>query len=278
MVGRRTSTRVSGEAAIFGPDEVGCTGRWRLYGASMKKDLRKENRTDDLELFERAMETLGVKPQPREDGPSKARGKGPQMPLVPDDGLDFDALMRTSRGPAVLERPPKKPTEPKTEADGGVAHPPHQGLTPGVDVRAYEPSAEERALFLEAMQGEVVPSGREASAPTKAQPARVEPLASRIKRRVPIEAQLDLHGRTKAEAEPRVRAFLEECVAERWELVAIVCGRGVHSDGGKPVLKPMVTRWLREDLRELAAEIAEAPAAMGGSGTLIVRVRLDANA
>ena len=240
----------------------------------MKKDPRKDNRPDDLELFQRAMETLGVKPQPRDDGPSRAKAKGPQMPLVPDDGLDFDALMRASRGPAVLERPPKETRAAAVEVEAG---PQTQAPTSKVETRVYEPSEEERALFLEAMQADVVPPGRETQVPIKMQAPKVEPLASRIKRRVAFEAQLDLHGRTRAEAEPRVRAFLEECVAERWELVAIVCGRGVHSDGGKPVLKPLVAKWLREDLREFAAEVAEAPAAMGGSGTLIVRVRLDVN-
>lgn len=239
----------------------------------MKKDLRKDTRIDDLELFERAMETLGVKPQPREDGASNARGKGPQMPLVPDDGLDFDAVMRASRGPAVLERPPKKTEKSQAEARPGLEP---KGPAAKVEVRDYEASAEEQALFLEAMQAELGVTGREVVAPVKVAAPRVEALAARIKRRVEVEAQLDLHGRTRAEAEPKVRAFLEECVAQRWEIVAIVCGRGVHSDGGKPVLKPLMARWLSEDLREYAAEVAEAPAAMGGSGTLIVRVRLDA--
>lgn len=240
----------------------------------MKKDLRKDTRTDDLELFQRAMETLGVKPQPSDDGPSKAKRKGPEMPLVPDDDLDFDALMRASRGPAVLERPSKKVEKTQSEADTLV---PVHGPAPKIDPREYEASAEERALFLEAMQREVVATDREMPAPIKMTPPKAEPLSARIKRRVAVEAQLDLHGRTRADAEPKVRAFLEECVAERWEIVAIVCGRGVHSDGGKPVLKPLVKRWLSEDLREYAAEVAEAPAAMGGSGTLIVRVRLDAS-
>lgn len=239
-----------------------------------RKDTRQSTRTDDLELFERAMETLGVKPQPSDDGPSRAKRKGPEMPLVPDDDLDFDALMRASRGPAVLEKPPRKIERPDAGVEPAAA--PHTPATT-IEARVYEPSAEERALFLEAMQKDVVVAGREVSAPVRAPAPRAEPLASRIKRRVAIEAQLDLHGRTRAEAEPKVRAFLEECVAERWEIVAIVCGRGVHSDGGRPVLKPLVMRWLSEDLREYAAEVAEAPAAMGGSGTLIVRVRLDAS-
>lgn len=268
----------------------GCARRDWLYGEAMKKDTRRDTKVDELELFQRAMETLGAKPQPSTDGPSRSKGRGPAMPLVPDDGLDFDAIMRASRGPALLEGPPRKGSKSETDvarespgatsSQGGEAGPERVSDTANwrSDVRAYEPSEEERALFLEAMEREVVAADREASAPVRAVAPRVEPLSSRIKRRVEIEAQLDLHGRTRAEAEPRVRAFLEECVAERWEVVAVVCGRGVHSDGGKPVLKPLVQRWLREDLREYVAEVAEAPAGMGGGGTLIVRVRLDVSA
>lgn len=232
---------------------------------------------DDLELFERAMETLGVKPQPKEKTPNKAPS-GPAMPTLPDDDLDFDAIMRTSRGPAKLERPAAK------KASASASTTPEQAAPrdpASFDPGDYAATEEERALFAAAManeqaMGERAVSSRPVREPTTGKIAKPESLAARIKRRgIEIEAQLDLHGKTRAEAEPRVRAFLEECVHERWEIVAIVCGRGVHSDGGRPVLKPLVTAWLREEYRAWAAEVVEAPAALGGSGTLIVRVRLD---
>lgn len=228
---------------------------------------------NDLELFERAMETLGVKPQPKEKTPNRAPS-GPAMPTLPDDDLDFDAIMRTSRGPAKLERPAAK----KTNAEVVEQAAPRTAAS--FHPADYAATEEERALFAAAMANESTIGAQESNrpviAPTAGKIAKPESLATRVKRRgIEIEAQLDLHGKTRAEAEPRVRAFLEECVHERWEIVAIVCGRGVHSDGGRPVLKPLVTAWLREEYRARAAEVVEAPAALGGSGTLIVRVRLD---
>ena len=234
---------------------------------------------DDLELFERAMGTLGVKPQPKEK-PRTKKEDGPAMPTLPDDDLDFDAIMRSSRGPAKLERPtPTKKAAAPMAPEKPTSHDPTS-----FDPARYAATDEERALFAEAMaNGPVIEAEAHTSRPSthggaEAKNAKkTESLAARIKRRgIEIEAQLDLHGKTRAEAEPRVRAFLEECVQERWELVAIVCGRGVHSEGGRPVLKPLVTKWLHEDYRAWAAEVIDAPTTLGGIGTLIVRVRLDA--
>ncbi len=275
-----------------------CVGRTaaRDYGGAMK------TKHDDQELFERAMETLGVKGQPAKRPEKKATPA--VVPLLPDDDLDFDALMRDGRGPAKLERAPAK-TRKAGDAElnasgvddatalrsegkelvGGAVRPDRFGR---VDNAAYLASEAERALFEQAMTGGVVvAASEEATAKeTKAHvqragPAKVhvarESLAERFrKRELELDAQLDLHGRTKKEAERRVRLFLDESVRERWELVAIVCGRGVHSDGGEPVLKPAVERWLRDDLRPMVLEFREAPSWLGGSGTLVVRVRRDA--
>lgn len=239
----------------------GCALRMRTYGGAMKKD--------DLELFERAMETLGVKPQPGEVA-SRPR-KGPAMPTLPDEDLDFDAIMRSGRGPAKLEGPAKRARPVEKEA---VSRP----ISKGAVVPAnYSATPEEEAEFLAAMAQEAAPVVKEVNpAPAELGTRKAETLKQLIRRRaVEVEAQLDLHGKTLGVAETRVRAFLEESIREHWEIVAIVCGRGVHSEGGKPVLKPRIMAWLREDLREWAAEVEEAPQALGGSGTLIVRVRLD---
>jgi DNA-nicking Smr family endonuclease len=225
---------------------------------------------DDLELFERAMETLGVKPQPQEKVPRPKAG--PVMPTLPDEDLDFDAIMRSGRGPAKLEAPAKRVKS--EEAVGAKSTKPVAIVSP----RHFEATAEERVEFLAAMAAQSPPiTTRPETAAASSRPTiKAEPLAQRVKRQsFEVVAQLDLHGATVAEARPRIGAFLVECVRERWELVAIVCGRGVHSKGGNPVLKPRVTAWLQEDLRELAAEVVEAPRTLGGSGTLIVRVRLD---
>lgn len=237
---------------------------------------KKQRPDDDTELFARTMETLGVKPRP--EVAAKDRKGGPAMPRVRDDAIDFDALMRESKGPATLEEAPRpeRPIEVGARevdrAAGTMAAPSTARV-----VRRHEASAEELALFEAAMREQVVPSltGDEpATATARAKPD--ETLAKRLARPAfEVSAQLDLHGRTRAEAEPKVRAFLDECARERWEVVAIVCGRGLHSEGHRPVLKPSIERLLRVELRERVVEMADAPGWLGGSGTLLVRVRLD---
>jgi len=275
---------------------VSCVGRWvtRGYGGAMK------TKHDDKELFERAMETLGVAGQPAKRAEKKKVAPKP-APLLPDDDLDFDALMRDGRGPAKLERAPARAMKAGLEEVGAVGldgaavlRPEGSGLASGavrpdrfgrVDNAAYLASEAESALFEQAMASEALASAEPVEKVAKARPQRadsVKPKTAREslaelfrKREVELDAQLDLHGKTKKEAERRVRIFLEESVRERWELVAIVCGRGVHSDGGEPVLKPAIERCLRDDLRAMVLEFREAPSWLGGSGTLVVRVRRD---
>jgi len=239
---------------------------------------------DDKELFERAMETLGVKGQPKAQPKKKKVALDAPTALLPDDDLDFDALMRDGRGPAKLESPRTsgKKTPDRNSTGLAATETRKAPARDAIDPARYAASDEERALFESAMNvAEVVVKDAErAEVGGTIKTAANEPrtsLAELIRRRdLEPEAQLDLHGKTRKDAERRVRAFLEESVREGWELVAIVCGRGVHSAGGQPVLKPLVERWLREELRAWVIESRDAPSWLGGSGTLIVRVRLDA--
>lgn len=259
-------------------------------------------KVDDEELFARAMETLGVKGQPARDGvAAKKRSKHDAPPaarLLPDDDLDFDAIMREGRGPAKLEPDRRsggaggagggraaRTSGGGPGADGSGERPAGTGSAAGRVIRPedYAASVEERALFEAAMrEGSTVPSpeikgeSAKGAGRPRPKPARVEALAARLKRRaIELEAQLDLHGSDRKDGERRLRAFVEECVRERWTVVAIICGRGVHSDGGRAVLKPMAERLLREELRGQVREVVEAPSWLGGSGTLIVEIRLD---
>lgn len=82
--------------------------------------------------------------------------------------------------------------------------------------------------------------------------------------------RLDLHGMTGAEAVDAVTHFIERA-RSRWRCVAIVHGRGLHSQGGVPVLKTRV----RAGLRQLPAVLAfaDAPRRVGGDGAVYVLLR-----
>ncbi len=125
------------------------------------------------------------------------------------------------------------------------------------------------------------PAGRRAkpSAPPLA------PIERRLKRelargRAAIDAALDLHGLTQAEAHQALRGFLRHSQARGARLVIIVTGKGGALDepGQWPhergVLRRLTPLWLREpDLRSVVLGFEEAGRAHGGSGALYVRLR-----
>jgi DNA-nicking Smr family endonuclease len=85
-------------------------------------------------------------------------------------------------------------------------------------------------------------------------------------------ATLDLHGLTREEALPRVRTFLAHAARQKWPLVLIVTGKGLHSQAG-PVLRRAVEHYLTT-ARETVLEWGTAPRRHGGTGALAVFPRL----
>ncbi len=62
---------------------------------------------------------------------------------------------------------------------------------------------------------------------------------------IPEGDPLDLHGKTKSEAELELKIFLNRSESEGKSLVRVITGKGLHSENG-PVLKNFVRDWLRE--------------------------------
>ena len=60
-----------------------------------------------------------------------------------------------------------------------------------------------------------------------------------------VQAEIDLHGMTLAEAKPRLRDFIEYSAAEGRLCVRVVHGKGLGSGERGPVLKSAVNAWLR---------------------------------
>ena len=125
------------------------------------------------------------------------------------------------------------------------------------------------------------PAGR----PAKASAPPLAPIERRLKRelargRAAIDAALDLHGLTQAEAHQALRGFLRHSQARGARLVIIVTGKGgAPEDSGhwpneRGVLKRLTPQWLREpDLRSVVLGFEEAGRAHGGPGALYVRIR-----
>ena len=86
----------------------------------------------------------------------------------------------------------------------------------------------------------------------------------------PIEHDLDLHGLTVIEARKALVEFLEECEIADIRYTIIVHGKGFRSKD-KPIIKPMVNRWLRATDRVLAFHSAQPKD--GGTGAVYVLLK-----
>jgi DNA-nicking Smr family endonuclease len=116
---------------------------------------------------------------------------------------------------------------------------------------------------------------------TQAMP-KPAPLDRRVKQRLargtePIDARLDLHGRTQAEAQPALLRFLRRAQAEGARFVLVITGKGARGrdDGSeRGVLKQQVPLWLElPELRAYVVGFEQAHIGHGGAGALYVRVR-----
>ncbi|MDE2577680.1 MAG: Smr/MutS family protein [Hyphomicrobiales bacterium] len=101
--------------------------------------------------------------------------------------------------------------------------------------------------------------------------------------RAPIEARLDLHGLTVAQAHQRVMDFIAGAHRAGMRLVLIVTGKGAGKGAGKNddpffgdfgVLRRQVPLWLADPrLRASIAGFGAAAQRHGGAGALYVRIR-----
>jgi len=89
--------------------------------------------------------------------------------------------------------------------------------------------------------------------------------------KIPSEDSIDLHGSTIEEARIYLIDFLDECTTADRRCVIVVHGKGIRSPGHKPVIKPMVNRWLRAAPSVLA--FVSATPADGGNGAVYVLLR-----
>ena len=83
-----------------------------------------------------------------------------------------------------------------------------------------------------------------------------------------VQAEIDLHGMTVAEARQRLADFIDYSVITGNLCVRIVHGKGLGSGNRGPVLKNAVNRWLRKWDSVLA--FVSTPQVDGGTGALYV--------
>lgn len=105
--------------------------------------------------------------------------------------------------------------------------------------------------------------------------ARPGPSARTLKRlrrgQLRVDAELDLHGKTVAEAQHALAPFLMECGSLGIRCVRIIHGKGFGSPHGIPVIKSKLDRWLR--LRDDVLAFSSARPVDGGTGAVYVLLR-----
>lgn len=97
--------------------------------------------------------------------------------------------------------------------------------------------------------------------------------AQRLKRgQMPIEAWLDLHGMTQAEAHCALHRFITASAQAGRRNLLVITGKGSSTEGG--VLRAAVPHWLAEDEnRARVLAFTQAQPRHGGAGALYLLLR-----
>lgn len=86
-----------------------------------------------------------------------------------------------------------------------------------------------------------------------------------------IEAELDLHGLTRNEAQQQLSEFIVQVRGSGIRCVRIIHGKGYGSSNHGPVIKPLVNQWLRK--RDEILAFCSARPVDGGTGAVYVLVK-----
>jgi DNA-nicking Smr family endonuclease len=121
------------------------------------------------------------------------------------------------------------------------------------------------------------------SAPAKSEtrtPPPFAPLGRRMRQKLargsePIDARIDLHGMTQADAHAALAHFLRRAQNSGARVVLVITGKGARQgDSERGVLRRQVPLWLESAaLRSLVVGFESATIGHGGAGALYVRVR-----
>lgn len=144
---------------------------------------------------------------------------------------------------------------------------------PRIKPRARMRREDAAAVLAEAMEGLVEPEDWDTGDEVVFRRSGVRTTTLRRLRRgqFAIQADLDLHGMSRAQAHLAMAQFLLEARARGWSCVRIVHGKGLGSPQGRGVLKRRAQISLEHHEDVLA--YASAPAWAGGFGAVLVLLR-----
>ncbi len=88
----------------------------------------------------------------------------------------------------------------------------------------------------------------------------------------PIDTEIDLHGLTQEQTYGALAKGMEEALAQGRRVLCVVHGRGLHSKGGRSLLREAVYRWLSEG-PYAGWVLAAMPRPGSGGGAALVLLR-----
>ncbi len=183
-----------------------------------------------------------------------SKGREPKSPIA---GEDADLWRRVAEGVTPLRKrpPPKAPVKAKEPPAPPAKKPPRRPAPVAAPLPPAPPPL--RELSHGALDGLDRRTGQ------------------RLKRgQLPIEARLDLHGRTQEEAHRALAAFIEGSHAAGRRCVLVVTGKGLRPDGSVGVLRRNVPRWLNQpSLRQKIVAFDHATVKDGGEGALYILLK-----
>ena len=152
--------------------------------------------------------------------------------------------------------------------------------------RAVKPLRRKQRLETDNEEPSAAPSGPARPSPPKPMPkpaakiaTPLTPLARRERQRlarggIEIDARLDLHGMTQAQAHAALARFLRRAQHDGARFVLIITGKGGGEASDRGVLRRQVPLWLAmPEFRDALVGFEEAHFAHGGAGALYVRIR-----
>ena len=173
--------------------------------------------------------------------------------MADDDDNLFRRMMSDAKPLKTTERVPPPSTKPKP--------------------KARFTQADERAALEESLDVDIDDVEESSGESLRFQRASVGRTTMRMLTRgsYAIQAEIDLHGMTVAEAKPRLERFVQRCASNNKLCIRIVHGKGLGSGERGPVLKRAVNRWLRKWDSVLA--FVSARQVDGGTGAVYVLLR-----
>jgi len=103
--------------------------------------------------------------------------------------------------------------------------------------------------------------------------APIEALGALRRDKPRVDGTLDLHGLREAVVEDRLARWLRESHRKGARRVLVIHGKGLHSADGVAVLREAVLRVLQASIATpLVLAFASAPAAMGGTGAMLIEL------